>query len=42
MYDIKTKEEFELEFDFSKGEFLGEGSFGIVKKWSSSIKIGGH
>ena len=34
---MKTKEDFDNEFDFKSGEFLGKGGFGEVRK---CIKFG--
>ena len=31
MYNFKTKEEFDNEFDFENGIILGKGAFGEVK-----------
>ena len=32
LYELKTFEDFDLEFDFFAGEFLGRGAFGEVRK----------
>ena len=37
LYNLKTEEDFDLEFDF-KGEFLGRGAFGEVKKCLSKVE----
>ena len=37
MYNFKTKEEFNTEFDFNNGIFLGKGGFGEVKKCKSNF-----
>ena len=34
---IKTKEEFDNEFDFKKGKLLGKGGFGEVNKCMSKL-----
>ena len=31
-YYFKSKKDFDKEFDFNKGKYLGKGAFGLVKK----------
>ena len=38
-YHFKSEKEFEEEFDFQKGDLLGKGTFGIVKRCISKMII---
>ena len=37
LYSFKSHSQFELEFDFRRGQVLGHGAFGVVKKCFSNI-----
>ena len=38
VYNFKSKREFDEEFDFSSGIFLGKGGFGEVRKCISKLE----